>query len=181
MLAESKMSYSTTRAAVPNKGYVIKRKTQSLGFTELHGPRTNNYIIGFSSAVMGRKVQYNIAAEPILRLERSDRINITTEVNSCLLELGVMSVNGDINIDVMSKLHVPRMEFPGGVMNPMNDSGFYLSECDLEDLYMMPFEKNIGVVLPYDLLYENNKELVFLSQVIDPVDNIYHFRKTLRV
>ena len=162
------------------KGYLIKQKNQTVGLNEYHGNRIHQYVIGFKSSILARKVHYNMDPEPVLRLERKDRINITNEVNSLLAELNVSGVDNEVYIDVMSMLYVPKMSNPGGIMDPMNDGGFHLQEEPLEDLYMMPFEKNIGMILPYDLLMEDKKQMVLACQVIDPVDSTKHFRRVMK-
>ena len=163
------------------KGYVLKRKSQSLGLSEYHGNRLHHYIVGFKSSILARKVHYNIDPEPILRLERAHRIDISNELNTCLDELGISGVDNRVYIDVMSMLYVPKAQHPGGILDPMNDGGFHMEEHPLEDLYMMPFDKNIGIVLPYDLFMEDSKKLVFYCQVIDPVDSYKHFKKSMKL
>lgn len=157
------------------KGYTIKRQSQTLGLAERHGERLRHYIVGFKSVVMARKVQYNIHPEPILRLERQSAIDITSSINACLLEVGLNTVPS-VTIDVLSRLYVPKMMHTGGAVEPLNDGGFHLDEQPYDDMFMLPFSKNIGIVLPYELEYENQRELVLLCQVIDPADSLRHFR-----
>jgi len=159
----------------------LKRKNQSLGISEYHGNRLHHYVVGFKSPILARKVHYNIDPEPVLRLERANRINIKHELNTCLDELGIGGVDNDVYIDVLSMLYVPKTRNIGGPMDPMNDGGFHLEELPLEDFYMMPFDKNIGIVLPYDLFMEDSKNLVFHCQVIDPVDSYKYFKKSMKL
>ena len=161
------------------KGFVIKKKNQVLGLSERFDDRVRQYVIGFKTPVMARKVQYNCHPDPTLRIERSDFINITQEVNTSLEILGIAGVNSSISIDVFATLYILKMNHPGGVSNPMNDGGFHLEEYALEDLYMMPFEKNIGLIMPYLIRDDDKKYMVFTCQVIDPVYSTNHFRKSL--
>jgi len=162
------------------KGYVLKNKNQSVGVSEYHGNRLHHYIVAFKSPILARKVHYTIDPEPVLRIERQGRINIKNEINTCLEELGISGVDNEIYIDVISKLYIPKTKNPGGFNDPMNDGGLHMEEGPLEDYYMMPFDKNIGVILPYELFLEDSKNLVFLCQVIDPVDSYKFFRKSMK-
>ncbi len=162
------------------KGFLIKHKNKTLGLTEYHANRLHQYVIGFKSPILARKIHYNMDPEPILRLERNDRINITQEINILLNGLGIADVDNEVYIDVMSMLYIPKMANAGSILDPMNDGGFHLEEENLEDLYMMPFEKNIGMILPYDLVMEDQKQMVLACQVIDPVDSTKHFRRAMK-
>lgn len=161
--------------------FLLKRKNQTLGLNEFHSNFYKQYIVAFKNDKLARKVHYNIHPEPILRLERSDLINITSEINSALLEMNIMGVDNDVFIDVFSSLYIPKMNHIGGVINPLNDGAFHLETLPLEDVYMMPFSKNIGVIFPYDIAFEDSKSIVLTSQVIDPVDSTYHFRKNIKL
>ena len=57
-------------------------------------------------------------------------------------------------------------------------------ECDIDimdpsDFMMLAFERNIGVIMPYEEHYENNDVIVYLSNLVDPATNYDQFRKTL--
>ena len=162
-----------------SKGYILKRKNQTLGLTEHHGDRLRHYVVGFKSVMLARKVHYTIHPDPIIRLERSDFIDITTEVNAGLLSFGLNAVSSNITIDVLSKLYIPKAEHPGGATAPLNDGGFHLEEQPLEELFMLPFDNNIGIILPTDIEYETPRNIIMSCQVIDPVDSTRHFRQGL--
>lgn len=163
------------------KSYQLKRKNQSLGLSEHSADeRVRHYIVGFKSVMLARKVHYTMHPDPILRLERGMPINITTDVNTQLDSLGIQQTGGTVTIDVLSKLFIPKMQFSGGVVYPPNDGGFHLHEGDMADLFMLPFENNIGIILPYDMDYEDAHNIVLSCQLVEPVESMQHFRKQLK-
>lgn len=158
------------------KGYVLKCKNKVLSVAEYQASRFSTYIVGFKNPILARKVHYNMHPEPKLRLERSDVIDITTDINKGLLEVGTMGLtSAQITIDVFSRLYIPKQEERGGPLLPINDGGFHLEEITVDKLYMMPFDRNIGVILPYDLESETSREIVLMCQVIDPASSTQHF------
>lgn len=169
------------RVPNPPKSYLLKQKSQFLGFTELHQQRVRNYVIAFDNKTNARSVHYCIHPNPVFRLERGSEIDISTDVNRLLLTSGVNTVSETITIDVLAKLYIPKMQHPGGMHNPLNDGGFHLEELLQEDVYMYPFEKNIGVIIPHGIDWETSSQMVFHSQVIEPVDSVNHFRKSLEL
>jgi hypothetical protein len=163
------------------KSYILKQKSHALGFTELQSQRVRNYVIAFDNKTIARSVHYCIHPNPSFRLERGSGIDISTDVNRLLLDSGVHTVSETITIDVLAQLYIPKMQHPGGMHNPLNDGGFHLEELLQEDVYMYPFEKNIGVIIPHAINWESGSQMVFFSQVIEPVDSIKQFRKTLEL
>lgn len=166
----------------PPKGYLLKQQSQTLGLSHIHARKLHHYVIGFQNPIMARKVHYNIHPLPYLHLDRGESIDISFELSDSLSSLGVVNDHNDkVTIDVSSKLTIPKMDLEGSIHNPLNDAGFHLCEVPLEDIYMMPFDKNVGVILPYELFIENSKSFIFLCQIIDPVQSSFHFRKSLPI
>jgi hypothetical protein len=168
--------------SIKNKAFLLKQKSKTIGVSELHANRYRHYIIGFKNVFLARKIHYNIHPEPSIRLERSDFIDITKDVKKSFNAIGLNSdsIDSKITIDVFSKIYIPKMLPSGGYYNPMNDGGYHVEEISIEDLFLMPFEQNIGVILPSEVYAESAKEFVLSCQIIDPVDSLKHFRKSLK-
>ena len=81
------------------KSYLLKQKSQFVGFTELHNQRIRNYIIAFDNKTTARSVHYCLHPTPIFRLERGTEIDISTDVNRVLLTCGINTVSESITID----------------------------------------------------------------------------------
>jgi hypothetical protein len=173
------MPFLSLPSPTVSKSYILQRKNQSLGLSHTHQERTHHYVLVFQNSIMARKVHYNMHPEPILRIERNDYMDVTFEINQGLADLGYNEVRGKVSIDVASQLYIPKSIEPRGISNPMNDGGFHLKSIPLENMYMLPFENNVGVIIPYDLTWEDKKQIVLTCKVIDPVDSTFHFYKNL--
>jgi hypothetical protein len=114
-----------------------------------------NYVIGFKSLSYAKKVQYNIHPEPKIILLKSNVQIVKNE------ELSI-----DITIDNEATLFIEK--HLGDVMDPLNDGGFHISTTKINDFILYPNSKNIGIILPFDLLDETENEFIFKSFVIDP-------------
>jgi hypothetical protein len=165
------------------KGYVIRHKTQLVGF-----PHDNkHYVVGFTNVVLARTLQYTMHPQPIFKLERNHVIDISDAVDTALNDMFKIAPSmdvkekGRITVDVGSTLWINKMSHPGGVWDPMNEGGFSLHTVDCEYLYMLPFSSNVGVVFPRELTSETAQHLVFDCEVIDPVCSTGHFRKSLEM
>lgn len=162
------------------KGHVIKRNNRMLSLSDYRvtGPgqdvQLRHYVVGFKTAVLARKVHYNIHPSPYLRLEHRDVVDITTDVNTRLKD--VDPVDGLVTVHMSSRLFVPKMEHNGGPLYPGNDGGFHLETVDIKQLYMMPFSKNVGVIFPYDIESESRADLVLICQVINPANSTQYFK-----
>lgn len=184
------MSFTVGRTTpLPQRGFIIKHKNQVLGFPH----QTRHYVVGFRNVMLARLTQYKINPQPSFRLERSQVIDISNAVDLSLENIAkeyptigplfgqTQEEKGQITIDVGSKLFASKMVHPGGVWDPLNDGGFFLEQVPVENLYMLPFNTNVGVVLPRELIEETDRELVFDCEVIDPVESTWHFRKSLKL
>jgi hypothetical protein len=150
-----------------DKFYVLKQGNKSLSIVESN----RHYVVGFKSAMMARKVHYNLRPDPVpdMRIERGERVDVTREVKQGLEALGHHSFASEsVCIDTRALLFVPKYTTPGSAFDPQHDAGVHLSTMASCDFLMYPFEHNLGVIMPYELLHERPHEFVFRSHVIDP-------------
>ena len=168
--------------AVDNKLYLIKQRNKSLSIVD----QNNHYVVGFRSALTARKVHYNMKSDmssDALRLERAERLDVTRTVKAGLATLGVSAEQfraEKVCIDTRALLFVPKSPaLTGSAFDPQHDAGFHLATMDFSDFLMYPFEHNVGIILPYELLHERPHEFVFQSQVIDPCIDPQLFARAL--
>lgn len=148
-----------------SKGYLLKRGNQAIGLSERRGDMTLHYVMSFSSMQMARAAHYMIHPNPVLRIERGRDHDVTGDLEDAIGR----GLTSRVIINTTSRLYLPKMPpLKGGALHPLNDGGFHLQVLPMEDVYMMPFERNIGVLLPYDLVHENVREMVYDCHVIDP-------------
>lgn len=139
--------------------FTIQQKNKTVGMRH----KDNHYIIGFNNVTQARKVQYAMHPEPRLILTRGDGLDIGSVLES-LKPKGSNAVS--IVIDTEATLFIPK--FKGESTSPMNDGSFHMNTVPYDDFIAYPFTKMLGVIIPYDLVYEDDNEFTFRSQVIEP-------------
>jgi hypothetical protein len=153
--------------------------------------KTNNYVIGFRSPVVARKVQYVLdgtitSEEQQLVIRSWNPTDVTVRVNEGLEALGVAATDGSVVVDTAAELIVPKR---GSLCGPSNaelaehpilgDSTMHLFEVPLPDFLMYPFDQNIGIVMPYTLDREDAYSMTFLAQVVDAAGSLRSVRRAL--
>lgn len=134
--------------------YTIKSGNKTIGINLYD----KNYVIGYNSAILARKVQYNINPEPKIILFKNDNLNINKKIKQN---------NSDINIDInINTLYIPKYD-KNKINIPINNEGFHLHTIKSDDFMLYPFSKNIGIIIPFKLIEENNNEFIFNAHVID--------------
>ncbi len=169
-------------SSTANKLYVLKQGNKSLSIVDdICSVRRHHYVIGFGSPLMARKVHYNLRPDPVpdMRIERAERIDVTQQVKEGLDAMGVDFKADSVCIDTRALLFVPKYTTPGTTLDPQHDAGIHLATMDYSDFMMYPFEHNLGVIMPYELLHERPHEFVFRSHVIDPCVDPLSFARAL--
>ena len=133
--------------------YTLKlgNKTVSINHQDRH------YIIGFKSIFMARKVHYNMSPEPVFLLLSNKTIKIPKEQ-------GFLDV---LTIDYNATLSISKCK--GTIWEPMNDIGYHLEEHERDAFLSFPIKKQLGIIMPYELIEETPEKFMFKSYVIDPI------------
>lgn len=126
--------------------YTLKQGSKTVGFTH----KGRSYIIGFTNTRTARKVHYNIHPDPKFLLVRH---------NEDAHDAGVTWDKG-------ASLFIPKCE--GDSQNPVNDANLHLQHMAVDDFYMLPV-KGVGIIIPYDLQDEDDKEFFFKSHLVEPI------------
>ena len=135
-----------------------------------------NYIIGFTDNYHAKYVKHVLSTFPRLELKSHRPANIKHEINCGLLEMGITPFqNGDVTIDITAQLKINKRK------DDVPDSDYQLADVDYSDFLMYPFDKGLGVVMPYQIVYEDQTELHFLTQVVDPTNDVSMFAKNLKI
>ena len=154
--------------------YVIRTKYGNLGCLYNNKP----YIIGFNQINMARKVKRVLTNPPVIILERNNIIDVTDGVKEGLDGLGIDKLKiPQITVDTNAELSVSKAKEDDEKLD--NRSVFEYMEQ--HEFMMYSFEKNIGIIMPYEESNENEHVMVFTSNVVDPSVNIDEFRKTLNI
>lgn len=153
--------------------YVIKTKYGNIGCVYNNKP----YVIGFEKRYHATKVRKILTNPPIISLERNNLLDVTNEIRQGLLEYGIDKLKiPQVTIDTNAELFIGK----AGKDNALYD------ECELElmenfDFMMLSFNKNIGIIMPYEESNENEHVMVYTANVVDPSINIDDFRNTLHL
>jgi len=101
--------------------------------------KNKSYVIGFTNVIFARQIQYNLHPEPEFDL----------------LELSKYK----------GTLFVPKHQ--GDPLHPMNDGGYHMSKIQRHEFYGLP-NKGLGIIVPYEIVSEDDNEYVLRSHVFDP-------------
>lgn len=153
--------------------YVIRTKYGNLGCVYNNKP----YVIGFEKMKHAQKVKKVLTNPPVVILERNNIIDVTNEVHTGLLNVGINNFKvPQITVDTNAELYISKAK----------EGDERLDGCDFElmenyEFMMYSFERNIGIIMPYQESNENEHVMVFTSNVVDPSVNVDDFRKTLNI
>ena len=161
--------------------HVIKRKSKTVSYAEALTPESpvRHYAIGIPSVLLARKLQYTIEDDPIMRLHRSAaKQDITHDVNSGLAAMGIPSVNEPIMIDTRAQLRISKTTTE---LHPLEASTFHLSHVPIDEFLCYPFERNIGIIIPYEVYEETPDQVTLMVTVLENATSVRDFRATLRI
>lgn len=162
--------------AYPKRLSVLMNDNKMLSFNH----RAKHYVIGLQQRKHADMLKRIINKQNVdnIMLLRHCIDDVSDEINKGLAVLGMdeMSVN-DVTVDVDATLIVPKKKLTS-VYDVMPTS---VDEILFEDFLMFPFNRHIGVALPYEILEDDEKQLVFLTQVIDPTQDTELFRRSLKI
>jgi hypothetical protein len=126
----------------------IKQNTKTIGFYHKNKP----YVIGFKSPRLARSVMYMLDEDPkFLLLKHSPKTMIEPETQV------------ELNIDSEATLFIPKNN-----SKTIIDS-YYINVINFDDFIIYPYTNNIGIIIPYFQVTQDDNEFVFKSHVIDPI------------
>lgn len=162
-----------THLGYPKRLSVVTCEKNILGFNH----RMKPYVIGFQQPIHAHMVAKNICKQTLdnMMLMRHYIDDVSDDINNGLRKLGMDEVRvDDVTIDVCSTLIVPKNK-SREIMKV--DVG----EIEFEEFLMFPFTRHVGVALPYEIVEDSEKQIVFHSQVIDPTQDVESFRRNLSI
>lgn len=146
--------------------YTLKTKHGLIGY--------KSYVIGFENPNLVRKVSRILQDPPNIRMERAMKLDITKDVQIELAMLGVKGASfSSITIDVDALVYIPKNT------DVYKNIDYDIESMDKADFLFMGFEKNLGLIMPYLTHAENDEEIVFKANIIDPSFDYDNFKKGL--
>lgn len=144
------------------------------------GPQPSSFVIGFDRIAWARWVQYTVSNDVQPYLDRRNTINVAGVVNDGLLHYGVSEdqLLGSITLDIESDLVIPKSHPQA---SQTNGAQLHLDDMPRDEFLLLPFTRQVGVVLPFEIREDTRHNIVFSAQVIDAADSTDMFRMTLKV
>jgi hypothetical protein len=84
----------------------------------------------------------------------------------------------DYNIDYDIDDDVDPEDGSNDGSNDGSDDKLHITYIDSSEFLMYPFEKNIGIIIPYDLYYEDNNRYIYTANLIDSSSSTKMFIKS---
>lgn len=137
----------------------IKHNKNYLGLT------TNNksYIVGFKHMQIASKVMHHLQTPPNLQMMPLSPTILHEPITKTELE-----------IDSEATLFIPKKQTFGIPNNPSplpEEDPMELIQFDYQDFIMYPITKQVGIIIPYVLILEDEVELIYQAHVItNPTD-----------
>lgn len=166
--------------------------------TYLSVPHANkNYLIGFPDSKMAYLVRATLPRplSPPIELKRRHYVDVTQEVNLSLLKMNIpiqsSSPSGEVVIDPEARLTFPKSQSFGAldgahdisisidIPENTDTEEYEVRHMPLERFMMFPFEKNLGIVMPYDLVHADDDKYIFTANLVEPSGNARMFLQGL--
>ena len=133
------------------------------------------YVVGFSNLQTVSKVTNILTMPPKLTLTRKHTIDVTDGVKDGLTEMGINEFAfNTINIDVEAELSIEK-----NVMSHPINLDIQIDLMEHSDFIFMSFQNNVGLIIPYEEMSEDDHSLVFKANVIDPSGDTEIFKQML--
>jgi hypothetical protein len=175
---------------IPKSVAVIRKvngnnKSTILG---LHDKNMKPFVIGFVNHDAAEYVQKHITSNPNCHLHRGIIHDVSRDVNVGLLEFGIVENITNLCIDVDARLTIMKKPKAGAfgeqsasdkLADALISTGMTIDTMDYGDFLMYPLEKMIGVVMPFEVIDEDDYKIEFNSQVIDSSDDINRMAQNL--
>lgn len=152
-----------------NKVFVIEHKSDLLSV--VHNQK--KYVIGTHRRDIADVIRKKMGHEGDLYLGRKNVYDVTHDVNQGLQSIGLDVNVQKVTIDTHAELTIVNKETEGISYN--------IDLIEPEDFLLYPIHKNIGIVMPYDLIKDNGYILTYLTNIVDPCDDYESFRKSLKL
>ena len=151
--------------------YTLKRNNDYFGIRDntLYSNHVS-YTIGFCNLMHARRVQFTYDQNKQMTMFRHKTLDIANDVNRIMKDPELFD---KLTIDVDVDIIIPKLK-------ENETSEMYISEIKVDEFLMIPFVKNVGIILPVKLDYETSDNIVFKCQLIEPIGDTKWF-KTLNI
>lgn len=161
--------YTVRGFSVTPNTYCIKRGNKHVCVQDTKA----SYAIGFSNGVIARNIMYNMSPDPadLIKLIRSETIDVTQDINSGLHDLAVPSDFrvGTLEIDMSARIHIKkRNKWIHGYNTSVPEDGFHINTIETSEFLVYPLGNSIGIAMPLYIEEENDDAYVLKSVIVEP-------------
>lgn len=125
--------------------------------------RGRRYVIGFHDPVVARNVLHSLHPDPVTTILHGERAVVDRRPQ----------VPAPLGVEAGATVFIPkapRLAWSGrGTVHPLNDAGHFLDTVSDVRFYNMVFGLG-GIVLPYELVTEDDDEFVFRCCIVEELD-----------
>lgn len=161
-------------ASVVLKGkhvYMLKGKNGTVGVN--HSNKA--FVVGFKDKNIATTVSTMLHEFPQLSLQCNRLENVAEDINNGLIGMGLSNIAvSDVVIDTEAILYITKKK------QDESQNDIIVEHCPFEDFLMYPFYKNIGILLPDDILDSNEDYYMFSCHLVAPSDMPGMFRSSLK-
>jgi hypothetical protein len=137
---------------MPQLAYLIKATPKTfLGLKQQYKP----YVIGFKHLPIAAKVMHHVNGEEKMQLMSTNKQTFQEPETQTTLY-----------IDSKATLFIPKLQSFG--QNTSNQD-LTIYSLPFEEFLLYPKNKQVGVIVPYVLLQEDEHEFIYQAHVIDPL------------
>lgn len=171
----------------PKSSYMLRQHDGRgvLCVREHQEQRHVQYILGFDdldNAVLVRNAKANPRKLRIHRSPCKDLRDGNLQTLHTLPDSPTVAETGhNEKIKLWGKTALIIPKYSNGSADDDDDRRVDIDRIPTHDLYTIPFERNIGLVLPYRLLHKSRRELVFECSVIESWGDNAYFRMALDI
>lgn len=146
-------------------------KKVSATYTDRH------YAIGFTSPTMARHVQYNLfhnidrVVDPVVYITKrnEETILLDMEFTDDIKRHPLTIYTG---VDLYMQKKKPTRD-------SILDSPYHIDVIPVEDFYAYPIDKLIGIVIPDEIIEEDESLIIFSATMIDPYYDPEYYKRQL--
>ena len=98
-----------------------------------------------------------------IRLSSKKLLNVTHDVNNIVAFTNHSHLQvSRVVIDIEATLYIRKKT------KDVSCPSLYIDKLELDDFMVYPFEKNLGIAMPYEFVRETTTHLVFLAEMVKP-------------
>jgi len=163
------MSLSQQAPKSPKASKSLKKEANQ------QSPSTASYVIGFENREHALLVQRFAHELTKVRLAKHAPVDMTHVIEQvCGIDAGSFDMAGMAHVNADPDAHVAISK-----RQNINKMGCRIEAIAFDEFMSFPYERCLGIAILHGLIREDNKELVFQSEVIEPIWDEPMFRHML--